>query len=197
MRVEIVEESDGPGAISVFPPGEEFIDLRANPRAIEQIAFVRAYLPLRNFLNSVNGAGSVFASASAITESKQTSDGSIGEAFEFGSRVRLVFAVPSLNFDRAQYTDLTAGLKELLEHDSTDSVRGVLRVSPCDFPERKRRGFCLNIHLVARGDSERQAELRWGLGLARVQQALLFRARALGQQIGARDSEDLLPSGNK
>ena len=105
-----------------------------------------------------------------------------------------MFAASSLNFDRANYTEIAASLKELLERDSADSIRGMLRISPCDFPEQNRRGFCLEIRLVARGDSAKQAEVRWGLGLARVQQALLFRARALGQQIGARDPEGLLPS---
>ena len=76
-----------------------------------------------------------------------------------------------------------SGLKELLERDTADTVRAVLRISPCDFTAENRRGFCLSIRLVAEGSSAQQAELRWGLGLARIQQALLFRSRALKQQI--------------
>jgi hypothetical protein len=185
MRVEIADDTEVQTEVPSFPPGENFVDLRQNPHAIERVTPARAYLPLRNFLNSVNSAESVFATAAAATECKSVAAIPSGEIHEFGSRVRIVFAVPSLNFDRGHYADLTAGLKELLERDSAESIRGLLRVSSCDFPEQNRRGFCLGIQLVARGESAKQAELRWGLGLARVQQALLFRARGLGQQIGA------------
>jgi hypothetical protein len=185
MRVEIVEDPEGQAKVPAFPPGENYVDLRQNPQAVERIAPARAYLPLRNFLIAVNSPESVFASATVAIESNLSATASAGEIHEFGSRISLVFTVPSLNFDRSHYTELTARLKELLERESEESSRSVLRVSSCDFPGENRRGFCLGIQLVARGDSAKQAELRWGLGLARVQQALLFHARALGQQIGA------------
>ena len=79
--------------------------------------------------------------------------------------------------------DLCSGLKELLERDTTDTARVTLRTSSCDFTTENRRGFCLSIRLVAEGSSAQQAELRWGLGLARIQQALLFRSRTLKQKI--------------
>jgi hypothetical protein len=194
MRVVIVDENEALGAIPTFPRAEGYIDLRQNPRAIERIAPARTHLPLRNFLTAINSTKSVFTSAAVITESKQVFAGSTGESFEFGSRIRLVFAIPALNFDRIQYAEVASALKELLERDSAESTRAILRISPCDFPEENLSGFCLEIQLIARGDSPRQAEVRWGLGLARVQQALLYRARALGQQIGARDPEEFSPS---
>jgi hypothetical protein len=95
----------------------------------------------------------------------------------------IVFAEPSLNWQRKAYVDLSSGLKELLERDTADTVRAALRISSCDFTAFNRVGFCLSIRLVAEGGSAQQAELRWGLGLARVQQALLFRSRALKQPI--------------
>jgi len=193
MRVVILEESETHVPVPAFPSGESYIDLRQNPRAIERIAPARAHLPLRNFLTAINSTKSVFTSAAVATESSSASNGLPGESFEFASRIRLVFAIMSLNFDRIQYTEIAAAVKELLERDSAESIRAVFRVSPCDFPEQDHHGFCLEIQLIARGDSTRQAEVRWGLGLARVQQALLFRARAMGQQIGARDTEEFPP----
>jgi len=193
MRVVIVNQNEGPAPLPAFPSGENYIDLRQNPRAIERISTARAHLPLRNFLTTINSAKSVFTSAAAAAESKPASDGQPGESFEFASRIRLVFAILSLNFDRIQFTEIASALKELLERDPAESIRAVLHVSPCDFIGQGRHGFCLEIQLIARGDSPRQAEVRWGLGLARVQQALLFRARALGQQIGARDPEEFSP----
>ena len=185
MRMEIVNDTAGPAQSFTFPPSEDHVDLRENPHAIEQIAPARQYLPLRNFLTAVNSPGSVFASVMASVECDVPGDASNSDAYLFASQTTLVFAVSSLNFDPGQYTELTANLKELLERDSGEAVRGELRISPCNFPEQNQRGFCLCVRLVATGDSAKQAELRWGLGLARVQQALMFRARLLGQQIGA------------
>src|SRR6266481_2339972 len=184
MRVEIIDDTEGRGPAASFPPGENYVDLRENIHAVELIVPARQYLPLRSFLTAVNSAESSFTSASASTQADSPASVSAGDAYEFASQARLVFVEPSLNFEQDRYVDLTAGLKDLLERDSGDAMRAVLRISPCDFPAQKRRGYCLNIRLVAHGVSAEQAEMRWGLGLARVQQALLFSARALCQQPG-------------
>jgi hypothetical protein len=79
--------------------------------------------------------------------------------------------------------DLSSGLKELLERDTGEALRATLRISSCEFAADKRKGFCLEVRLIAEGSSAQQAESRRGLGLARVQQALLFRSRAMKQQL--------------
>ena len=112
---------------SVFPSGEKYFDLRANPQAIERIAGARQYLPLRNFLASVNSEESIFATASATTRSELPATVSADLAHEFASQARIVFAEPSLNWERRHYVDLRSGLKELLERDTADAVRAVLR----------------------------------------------------------------------
>ena len=184
MRVEIVEAAEAEKPSAVFPPDENFVDLRENPQAVQKIAEARQYPPLRNFLTTVNGAESVFTTVSASTRSDLPAAVSGVGAHEFAFEATLVFAEPSLNFERKQYLELSSGLKELLERDTADTVRAVLRIAPCDFSAQSKRGFCLGIRLVAEGDSLEQAELRCGLALARIQQALLFRARLLKQQIG-------------
>jgi len=183
MRVEIVEEADGTPQDSVFPAGEKYLNLRDNPQAVDSIAGARQFLPLRNFLISVNGPESIFATSSATTKSESPAAVSADPAYEFASQARIVFREPSLNLERRHYVDLGSRLKELLERETEDPVRTVLRISSCDFTAENRRGFCLDIRLVAHGESAQQAEVRWGLGLARMQQALLFRSRALKQQI--------------
>jgi hypothetical protein len=47
--------------------------------------------------------------------------------------------------------------------------------------------FSLGIGLEAVGDSGEQAALRWGLGLAHLQQALLFTSRHLRQVISQKN----------
>jgi hypothetical protein len=184
MRVEIIEDMEGRGLAAVFPPGADYVDLRKNPHAVERIEPARRYPPLRIFLSAVNSADSSFSSVSVSTRADSPASVSAGESYEFASQARLVFAHPSLNFKRERFASLTAGLKELLERDSGEATRAVLRISPCDFPAQGRRGFCLSLRLVAHAVSAEQAEMRCGLGLALLQQALLFSARALRQQFG-------------
>ncbi len=188
MRVEIVEDSEGPGPAFTFPPSQDYVELRENPRSVERISAARQYLPLRNFLAVVNGEESPFTTANAIVKCDSPAAVSSGKTYEFASQVRVVFTELFLNSERERYIELCSSLKDLLERDPGNTTRAVLRISACEFPAESRRGFCLGIRLVAGGDSAQQAELRWGLGLARVQQALLFRARAMKQQAGVQDS---------
>src|SRR5579864_7038167 len=106
MHVEIVEEAEGKEPAPVFPPEKNYLDLRANPQAIEGIAAARQYLPLRNFLGSVNGEESIFTTANATTKSDLPAAVSAGLAYEFASQVTIVFSEPSLNWERRHYLDL-------------------------------------------------------------------------------------------
>lgn len=181
MRVNIVEEIESSTPAPVFPPEQKYVNLRTNPNAMDQIAGAREHLPLRNFLATVNRAESIFSTARATTKSDVPAAVPADRAYEFASQSTLVFTDPDLNWDHKNYSDLASGLKELLERETGDKVRAVLLISSCQFADQTRRGFCLGIRLVAEGDTAQQAETRWGLGLARVQQALLFRSRALRQ----------------
>jgi hypothetical protein len=87
-----VEEVEGPPPASVFPPDKNYVDLRATPEAIEQIAAARQSLPLRNFLASVNGGESIFTTASVTTRSDLPAIVSADLAYEFASQARIVFA---------------------------------------------------------------------------------------------------------
>ena len=182
MRVEIVEAEEGPEAVAFFPPREDFVDLRENPQAVGQIPAALHHAPLRNFLTSVNGAESMFATSEASTKTDEPATVS-GGTCEFALQTGLVFAAPHFDWDPVHYIELSSSLKELLERDPSDAVRAVLKISPCYFTEEGRRGYCLGIRLVAEGNSAQQAELRLGLALARAQQALLFLSRGLKQHL--------------
>jgi len=182
MRVEIVEDGEGTKPVLTFPPEKVYWDLREDPGAIENIAAARRYLPLRNFLAILNSPDSLFIAMCPEIRADSAASVSGGPGFEFASQTLLQFADLSLNLEKSNFTDLSLSLKKLLERDSTDSVRVVLRISPCEFPADNRSGYLMIIRLAATGESSQQAELRWGLALARLQQALLFQARALKQQ---------------
>jgi len=193
MRVQVAFESAAAGETLKIPwespdPEVGYFDLREDPLGVARIEPARKHAPLRNFLVAVNSDDSVFSTARCKTWLQQAASASGSEACEFASRIDLVYAPETFNFERGRYDSLTQRLAELLSRDAApDALHSELRVHPCRFGVAGRNGFCLQILLRARGGTPEQAELRWGLGLARIQQALLFVSRVVRQQI-AQDS---------
>jgi len=189
MRVELALEPAEPVEKLEIPwespdPTRRYLDLRDDPRGITQVEEARRHPPLRSFLVAVNSDDSLFATARCKTWQKQDDPSAGASPCEFSSRLELVFAPEQLNFDRRQHEGLARRLEELLTRETApDALRSELRVLSCRYRAPGREGFCLRITLHARGTTPEQAEMRWGLGLARIQQALLFVSRVLRQQI--------------
>ena len=189
MRIQVVFEPAPAGEMPEIPwespdPEARYFDLRENARAIAHIEAARRHSPLRNFLVAVNSDDSVFSTARCKAWLREVAAASGAEACEFASHVDLVFAPEPFNFERSRYDSLAQRLEELLSREtSPDALHSELHVRPCRFRAAGRPGFCLRILLSARGATAQQAELRWGLGLARIQQALLFLSRIIRQQI--------------
>ena len=176
MRVLIKTDavSDDSAAVSHAPEQLDARDTEA-PRG-DTVA--RALPVLRGFLSSLSDEESPFS----IIGHKLWSAGSNLEPdpIVFASRVDLTISRGAQSLDRHQYEDFAAGLAKLLEREPGDALCVELQIISVRFPGEKQ-GPYLGILLVARGAGRDQAQLRWSLGLARVQQALLFEARALRQ----------------
>lgn len=179
MRVDIVTEPEGAPHARKFPPAENWLDLREDPRAIERIEPARRHHPLRTFLVALNAAESPLVTGSVRVQQDTPAGVAAGEACEFASEARIALRDEPHRSQRESYSNLAAQLKELLERDAPANLEAILKISSCTFAEQGGPGFCLDVRLLARGESATQAEMRWGLGLARLQQALLFSARAL------------------
>jgi len=191
MRVEVVFEPQEAGEHLEIPwestdPENRYFDLRENPGALEQLKAARRHRPLRSFLAAMNSADSLFSTArSKVWLQQEHGSGTVSDAdpCEFASHVDVVFASEAFSLEQTHYDALTRRLEELLTRDvSPDTLRAELRVRPCRFRALGHPGFYLRILLFARGATPEQAELRWGLGLARIQQALLFSSRILRQK---------------
>lgn len=137
---------------------------------------------LQGFVAAIHSDDSLFKvfELSAGSAASGTETGGHGFA---GSFV-LGFREDGLNQNRGLYLSLLEKLSELLRAaGSADSLEARLGLnSSVAGPNQVR----LVLHLLATGASSEQAELRWGLGLVHVQQALLFTSRYLRQQLGAR-----------
>ncbi len=155
----------------------------ANEEAIEDPA---VKLALQNFRSAVQSEDSLFDSqecgAGPVAAGE---DGLVRYAGEF----LVTFRDAGVRSDRGSYFQLIQKLMELLRPAGSQDV---IRASLCLVPEEQgaspSAGLALRIHLEAEGDSREQAALRWGLGLAQFQQALLFTSRHLRQK-GSQEEE--------
>jgi hypothetical protein len=157
-------------------------DLHLDAGAIERIEPARKHLPLRAFLTNINANDSIFSTIGCKVWSTTEAPGDEPEVFV--SRIDLIFLREATNFGRGPHENLANRLRELLTAETTETLRVELRISPVEFAGEDC-GFCLRVMVYARGATPAQAEVRWGLGLARMQQALLFVARALRHEIEA------------
>ena len=184
MRVKLRLEFDAEPAGLKIPEGGQpggYVNLRENPGAIEQIEPARLYRPLRGLLIALNSAESEFASVACRTWTKENP--AAAEASEFGSRVDVIFSRQKHNFERSTYLSLAEGLRELLERESgAATLEADVSVLRCTYRESSSQGYALRLILTGRGSTPAQAELRWGLGVAHLQQALLFLSRAARQE---------------
>ncbi|MBZ5700318.1 MAG: hypothetical protein LAN84_00565 [Acidobacteriia bacterium] len=154
----------------------------AVPQAVRPAADNRA---LQTFLASLNAEDSLFR---ATPYALQPAAPASAETPTFSGGVALSFANEAHNRDRGLYYALFEKLTELLkEAGSAEALEVRLGLCSQAEPGAPAARNSLVLELIARGSSREQAELRWGLGIVHLQQALLFTSRLLRQQLSARN----------
>jgi hypothetical protein len=140
---------------------------------------------VKNFLASIESDDSLFCVAQPVVGPSE--DEAAGGLIYFGDIV-LEFREAANSQNRGLHFLLMEKLIELLkEAGSRESLEttlcltsGSISVSSPGSPEKAiQKELALWMRLVAKGESPEQAVLRWGLGLAHIQQALLFTSRLL------------------
>jgi hypothetical protein len=162
MRVEAV------GILPVQDP--------AHWKAAEDGAISRA---LRSFFTAIESADSLFAGEmlGSVVSGRTEGETCAGHFL-------LRFRESKLADNRALHFSLLEKLTELLKQaGSADSLVATLSLCTQTESQPKRGALALQLRLEATGNSSEQAALRWGLGLAHVQQAVLFTSRYLRQQL--------------
>ena len=166
MRVEIVEKI----------PEHSWVSRETAKGAPENRA-------LQNFFSSLNSEESQFSveypGSGTVHQSGETGEVYCGDFV-------ITFRSPEEAENTALHFSLLEKLSELLRSAGSSATLGVM-LSLTKVPSRKgqKAGVALELRLEANGESVEQAELRWGLGLAHVQQALLFASRWLRQRSSA------------
>jgi hypothetical protein len=132
---------------------------------------------LQNFLAAINAEESLFRCEVAGPERNDTSCSG-----DFSLR----FSSDSMANNRQLHFALVEKLMELLNQaGSPDSMAMQICIGPASGSPSltASAGLMVRLRLTARGSSGEQTMLRWGLGLAHVQQALLFTSRQLRQRV--------------
>lgn len=98
----------------------------------------------------------------------------------YAGEIVLEFRQTELGLRRSLYFLLLEKLVELLkEAGSQETLEATLCLISRVREDSSQKTHALWIRLAAKGDSPEKAALRWGLGLAHLQQALLFTSRHL------------------
>jgi hypothetical protein len=138
-------------------------------------------LALENFKSALQGDDS-FLDSRQIGNWQVTRAGE-GRAICHG-RFDLSLRGKETGRNRGLHFQLIQKLIELLKNAGSPEI---LAAKLCLISETQdetgQEFFVLRIELESAGDSSEQAALRWGLGLAHLQQALLFTSRYLRQQL--------------
>jgi hypothetical protein len=169
MRVEVVE------SLSENRP--------ANAAAAEDAS---VKLAVQNFQNAIKSDDSLFACPETRTGPITWAAGGHGTCV---GEFLVTFRDEETGRNRGMYFQLLQKLAELLKKaGSLEVLTARLCLIPGGQKEIPKGTFALEIRLEAAGDSSEQAALRWGLGLAHLQQALLFTSRFLRQQSSAKNA---------
>lgn len=153
----------------------------------EAAADAAATLAIKNFVAALQNNDSLFALLEPLEGPAR--DGESSERTFFGDIV-VGFKQEEFSRQRGLQFLLVEKMIELLrEAGSKDTLEAKLCLTsqhPLE-GEGGQKQHALCVRLLAKGDSAEQAALRWGLGLAHLQQALLFTSRHLRQYLKQAD----------
>jgi hypothetical protein len=143
-------------------------------------------LALQNFTSALQGDDSFFDSRPI--GKWQVISGGDGRATCAGGFV-LSLRGKEAGRNRGLHFQLIQKMVELLKNaGSPEILKARLCLSSETEQESGQAVFSVRMELESVGDSNEQAALRWGLGLAHLQQALLFTSRYLRQQSSQKKS---------
>lgn len=148
-------------------------------RAGEPFSDAGSSLAIKSFLTVMDSDDSLLG-ATLGGPSTEGSEGVCAYAVDIALRFRR----PELARDRQLYFLLSEKLIELLRNaGSRESLEAKLELTSTGQANASAGEHELWLQLTATGDTAEQATLRWGLGLAHVQQALLFTSRYVRQYL--------------
>jgi hypothetical protein len=144
-----------------------------------------AGLAIKSFLAAIESDDSLFCLIEPLEG--PSADGAGGRICS--GDIVLEFRQAELRRQKSLHFLLIEKLIELLKDaGSQETLKATLSLVPGKQGQPNQKEFVLWVRLAAKGDSPEQALLRWGLGLAHLQQALLFTSRHLRMHLTQTES---------
>src|ERR1700682_768226 len=140
---------------------------------VQDAVIIRA---LQSFHDTLRSDNSIFSVDDPGIVSTASNPAAVAH---YSGQCVVTFRDDQLKSNREMHFRIVEKLVELLEEAGSAEV---LLAKLCLISTENKR-FGLWIYLEASGHSSQQAALRWGLGLAHLQQALLFLSRYFRQQV--------------
>ena len=145
-----------------------------------------AGLAIKSFLAAMESDDSLFCLIGPIDG--PSAEGAAGGRICSGDLV-LEFRQAELKRQKSLHFLLIEKLLELLKDaGSSETLEATLSLVPGKQGQPNQKELVLRMRLTAKGESPEQALLRWGLGLAHLQQALLFTSRHLRMHLTQMES---------
>ena len=145
-----------------------------------------AALAIKSFLAAIESDDSLFFLIEPVEG--PSADGAAGRRICSGDLV-LQFRQVELKRQKSLHFLLIEKLIELLKDaGSQETLQATLSLVSGREGLPNQKELVLMVRLAAKGDSPEQALLRWGLGLAHIQQALLFTSRHLRMHLTQTES---------
>jgi hypothetical protein len=166
-------------------PSRSFAEMRVEavgeiPRRTGETGVVTvdaaAGLAIKSFLAAIESDDSLFCLVEPL--GGPSTDGAGGRICS--GDIVLEFRQAELRRQKSLHFVLIEKLIELLKDaGSQETLAATLSLVPGKQGQPNPQALVLWVRLAAKGDSPEQALLRWGLGLAHIQKALLFTSRHL------------------
>jgi len=165
------------------PDGQmRFLDLRAKPELLLEVAETHDNQELAEFLTVLNQAGSHVQTAKCdtwLTNELDAEDEIFGALWKFGSYVDFFFVDRARQTKLAEYEEFAATLNAMLQKVPDFAAATDLVLRRCYYhrddypPDKSDDGYCLTFYLNGYGDDEDGAKKSWSIGLKLVQNAVM------------------------
>jgi hypothetical protein len=162
--------------------GPRYLDLRAQPELLLEVAEAVRVPELGEFLSAVNSAASRFQSAKCdawFTKELSEEEEVFGAACKFACYVDLIFHQRAPRFALDRHQEFSQELVALLHRAPEISAAAELILRRCFFhlppgtAEMSEPGFCITLYVFGYGDDEQDARKRWSIGLKLAENAIL------------------------
>jgi len=182
VRVEILRELEPDDENLELPWGSltdsalQYVDLKAFPEHIDELAECRRFPVLAPLLKKINLSGSLFRSAKCdVWTTTELGDDEFLDfklPFKIGSYVDIIFDRAEFSLDLNHHIRVGEEIRQLMRRCRIQSQLEIV-VRRCLFHSGERWGYCFTIFVHAYGATVAEAKKEWSRAIGALSDALV------------------------